>query len=291
MTATDRGGLAVPTFSTPAPIELRVRLGGGEVAIVAEARADTEVDVQPCNPASRADVEMAEATTVDHRDGVVTVEAPGRNGWRFGRSGSIAVRVALPEGSAVHVDAASADVTSEGRLGSVEATTASGDVEIEHAEVLSIKTASGDVVARHADGDVSLGTASGEIWVVEVGGDAQLSSASGDVHVGHAGGDVGIKTASGDALVDDVEGSVTAKTASGDAEVRRVRRGTVAFDTASGDLSVGIVEGTAAWLDVQSLTGKVHTSLNDADGPVEGGDTVRIRARTISGDVSITRAS
>jgi len=282
----------VPTFPTPAPIELRVRLGGGDVDILAEARADTAVDVLPSNPASRADVELADATTVEHRDGVVTVDVPDRrNGWRLGRTGSVTVRVALPEGSAVRVEAASADVKSDGRLGLVEAKTASGDVEIEHAEVLSIKTASGDVVARHADGDATLGTASGEIWLVEVGGDAQLSSASGDVHVGHARGDVGIKTASGDALVDDVEGSVTAKTASGDAELRRVRRGTVAFDTASGDLSIGIAEGTAAWLDVQSLTGNVQTSLDDAEGPVEGGDTVRVRARTISGDVSITRAN
>ena len=56
-------------------------------------------------------------------------------------------------------------------------------------------------------------------------------------------------------------------------------------------LSIGIAEGTAAWLDVQSLTGNVQTSLDDAEGPVEGGDTVRVRARTISGDVSITRAN
>jgi DUF4097 and DUF4098 domain-containing protein YvlB len=282
----------MPTFPTPGPVDLRVRIGEGEVTVVAAERADTEVEVSPANPASQADVELAEATRVEHSDDAVIVEAPEhRHSWLLGRSAAIVVRVGVPEGSSARIAVSSADVRGRGRLGAVEAKSASGDVEIDHAATLSVQTASGDIVVREADGDARLATASGDISLFDASGSAQLSTASGDVYVGHAFGDVGVKAASGDISIDAADASVTVKSASGDAELRRVRSGTVTLETASGDVGVGIAAGTAAWLDVQSLTGDVRSSLDDADGPVEGGETVRVRARTISGDIAITRAS
>jgi hypothetical protein len=282
----------MPSFPTPGPVDLRVRIGEGEVTVMAAERTDTEVEVRPANPASRGDVELAEATRIEHLGNDVVVEAPmQRHSWLLGRSAAIVVRVGLPEGSAARIDVASADVRCRGRLGAVETKSASGDVEIDHAATLSVQTASGDILVREADGDARLGTASGDISLFDVSGSAQLSTASGDVYVGHAVGDLGVKAASGDTAIDAADASVTVKSASGDAELRRVRTGTVTLETASGDVGVGIAEGTAAWLDVQSLTGEVRSSLDNADGPVEGGETVRVRARTISGDVSITRAS
>ena len=282
----------MPSFPTPGPVDLRVRIGEGEVTVVAADRTDTEVDVSPANPASRGDVELAEATRVEHTGDTIVVEAPEqRHGWILGRSAAILVRVGVPEGSSARIAVSSADVRCRGRLGDVETKTASGDVEVDHAEALSVQTASGDIEVREAHGDARLGTASGDIALFDVSGSAQLSTASGDVYVGHAVGDVGVKAASGDTAIDAADASVTIKSASGDAELRRVRSGTVTLETASGDVGVAIAEGTAAWLDVQSLTGDVRSSLDDADGPVEGSETVRVRARTISGDVSITRAS
>lgn len=282
----------MPTFPTPNPIELRVRLGAGDVVIEASARTDTVVDVEPARASSSSDCEHAEATRIEHHGDTVVVEAPeGVRNWLPGRSPAITVRVQLPEGSAVHVAAKSADVRCRGSLGTTDIKTASGDIEVEHAEGVVLETASGDIRAQQADGTVKIRTASGDVVVGEAGGTAELHSASGDVAIGHARGDVRVKTASGDTTIDSAEGSVAAKTASGDAELRAVSRGTVSFETASGDLRIGIAEGTAAWLDVQSISGQVRSSLEDASGPVEGGETVRVRARTLSGDVLITRAS
>jgi hypothetical protein len=285
-------GAAMPTFPTPNAIDLRVRAVAGEVTIEASARDDTVVEVAPMNPRSAADVEHAEATRVEHRDGVVVVEVPDVGGtWLLRRSPAVAIRVLLPEGSRAQLTTKSAGVRCRGRLGATEIKTASGDVQVEHADGLVVETASGDIRVERADGEVRVRTASGDVSVGEAGGAAQVHSASGDVAFGHAHGDVRVQTASGDTTIARAEGSVAAKTASGDAEVRAVTRGEVTFETASGDLRIGIAEGTAAWLDVQSLSGAVRSSLDDATGPIDGGETVRVRARTLSGDVLITRAS
>ena len=46
-----------------------------------------------------------------------------------------------------------------------------------------------------------------------------------------------------------------------------VVRGSVVLETKLGDLEVGIREGTAAWLDVNSQFGRVHNALEAADAP------------------------
>jgi hypothetical protein len=266
-----RTGEAMDTFPTPEPIELRIRVGGGDVEVVAEPRADTTIDIRPSS-SSGHDADAAEATRVEHHDGVVVVEVP-KGGWLWGRNGSVSVRAAVPEGSRLRVTCESADVRCRGRLGATVVTGASGDVDIEVAGGLTVETASGDIA------------------VDEVAGDARVSSASGDIVVRVVRGDVSAKTASGDLRLGLVEGSVTSKTASGDARVGAIVRGSSSFTSASGDVEVGIVEGTTAWLDVQSLSGDVRSGLDDADPPGDSAETVRLRVHTVSGDVSITRAS
>jgi DUF4097 and DUF4098 domain-containing protein YvlB len=266
------------TFPTPEPIELRVQVGRGDVTIVAEARDDTTVEVVPSDPRDSSDVEHAEATRIDHHDGVVVVAAPDDSRtWRIRRSPSISVRVRLPEDSRVRVVTESAEVRCSGRLGRTDVTTASGTVEVEHAAELSIGTGSGDIDVGRSTGDATLATASGDVVIADVGGDLQVTSASGDASIGHAHGDLRVQTASGDTTAGAVDGSVTVKTASGDARVDALAR--------------GIVEGTTAWLDVQSASGDVRSTLDDADAPTDGADTVRVRVRTASGDVTITRAA
>ena len=51
-----------------------------------------------------------------------------------------------------------------------------------------------------------------------------------------------------------------------------------------------IREGTAAWLDVRSLTGRVQNSLDAAAAPEPSAPTVEVRARTTAGDIAIRRA-
>lgn len=69
-----------------------------------------------------------------------------------------------------------------------------------------------------------------------------------------------------------------------------MRSGTVEIDSASGDILIGVAGGTAAWLDVHSLSGDITSELEGADAPDEDAPTVTIRGRTLSGDVAIRRA-
>ena len=281
------------SFTTPGPAALVVRFGAGRLDVrTADNGADattTEVDVRPANPENATDVEHAAATSVEQRGGTIEVIAPTAKGW-FGRGPRLDVRVVVPPQSRVDADVKSADVQLAGPLGEVSVSTASGDVAIEHASALRVRTASGDVWSRSVDGNASVSTASGDARLDTVAGSAELSTASGDISMIHITGDARIRTASGDVGVKEADGSVTVRTASGDIGIGSVRRHAVEIDSASGDVEIGVAAGTAAWLDVQALSGSVSSSLDPADAPGDDTETVSIHAHTLSGDVLIRRA-
>lgn len=280
----------MPTFATPEPIDLRVKIGAGSVLIEASERADTEAEVEPMNPNRSEDVELAERTSLDFSDGRLVIETPDADRKWFGRNGEVRVRVAMPEGSSVRANTASGDLRGTGRFGDTELNTASGDLTVEHVASLRANCASGDITCRTVDGDARINSASGSIAVDQVAGEAQASTASGDVRLGEVDGDVRLNSASGDATVDVAHGSVTGKTASGDLRIGRVEQGRVSANGASGDVYVGVAPGTAAWLDVTSMSGDVNSRLDQTDQPADGEPTVEIRVRTLSGDVVIARA-
>jgi len=59
------------------------------------------------------------------------------------------------------------------------------------------------------------------------------------------------------------------------------------FKAASGDLSVGVAQGTAARLDLITGSGSVSNLLESADGPADDDHTLLIHVRTGSGDIDI----
>jgi DUF4097 and DUF4098 domain-containing protein YvlB len=281
------------TFTTVGPAALAVRFAAGRLSVRTSADEEdltTSVDVRPANPDSTADVEHAAATIVEQRGDTIEVIAPSAKGW-FGRNPRLDVRAVVPARSRVDVDVKSADVQLAGQLGLVAVSTASGDVAIEHAAELQVRTASGDVACRSVDGSASVNTASGDVRVDVVSGSAELATASGDVAVSHVLGDARVRSASGDVGLDKADGSVTVRTASGDVRVGSVRRAAVEIDTASGDVEIGVAAGTAAWLDVQALSGSVSSALDAADAPDDDAETVAIHAHTLSGDVRVRRAT
>jgi DUF4097 and DUF4098 domain-containing protein YvlB len=281
------------SFTTTGPAALLVRFTAGRLSVRTEDAAGStaaSVDVRPANPDSSADVEHAAATSVEQHGDAIEVVAPTSKGW-FGRNPRLDVRVVVPTASAVDVDVKSADVQLAGQLGRVSVSAASGDVAVEHAEELHVRTASGDVTGRKIAGDTEVTTASGDVRLESVQGSAEFSTASGDIDVGHVADETRARSASGDVNVKVVGGSVSVRTASGDVRVGVVRRGIVEIDSASGDVEVGVPTGTAAWLDVQALSGRVTSALEPTGTPGDDADTVSIHAHTLSGDISLRRAS
>jgi hypothetical protein len=72
--------------------------------------------------------------------------------------------------------------------------------------------------------------------------------------------------------------------------VGEVARGSVVLGTATGDLDIGIADGTAAWLDVNTGFGHVRNQLDNATQPDETARTVEVRGRTSYGDITIHRS-
>jgi DUF4097 and DUF4098 domain-containing protein YvlB len=280
------------SFTTAGPAALVVRFAAGRLAVRTDD-ADgtiTLVDVRPANPDSAADVEHAAATVVEQHGDTIEVIAPTAKSW-FGRNPRLDIRAAVPQRSRVDVDVKSADVELAGELGDVSIVSASGDIAVEQANELRVRTASGDVACRSVSGNASVSTASGDSRIEAIDASGELSTASGDVNVGRIAGDVRVRSASGDVGLGVAGGSVTVRTASGDIRVDSLRRGTTEIDSASGDVDLGIAHGTTAWLDVQALSGSVSSGLDPTDAPGGDAETVSIHAHTLSGDIRVRRAT
>ena len=100
-----------------------------------------------------------------------------------------------------------------------------------------------------------------------------------------------MNSASGDVTVGEAEHDVKIRTASGDVELRSVVRGRVDVQSASGDVQIGIRQGSSVYIDASSMSGDMSSELDVSDTPPEsGGPSVDFRARTMSGDVTVRRA-
>ncbi len=73
-----------------------------------------------------------------------------------------------------------------------------------------------------------------------------------------------------------------------------VSRGAVLAQTAYGKLEVGIREGVAAWLDLNTHWGNVQHNLDATEHPEPSEDAsedaVEVRARSGFGDITVRRA-
>ncbi|MFI6907464.1 DUF4097 family beta strand repeat-containing protein [Nonomuraea sp. NPDC050394] len=259
----------MPTFSTPDPIALHVNFPAGDLVVTASDRTDTTVEVTPEHLDHGAD--YAESVKITHRDGVVQVKAPDSS--RLRRTPSLDIVVEIPTGSRVVVETASADVRIRGRLAGIEFSSASGDLEATHAATAMAKTASGDINLDVIDGVASINTASGDVRITEARGPVTATVVSGDLVIERAASDASITSISGEV------------------SLRCVTSGKIGIRTTSGDATVAVHEGTAAWLDINSLTGRVTSALTqDATEPSPAEQTVEITARSLSGGIAITRA-
>ena len=189
---------------------------------------------------------------------------------RRGRAARIVVDV--PTGTDVNVKGASVDISARGALGALRVRSASGDV-------------SADDVVR---ADVSL--ASGDTRIELVRDDASLNTTSGDVHVHTVGGRLDVTLVSGDLQATLVGGDADVQSASGDVTIRRCDGSSVAVRTVSGDIRLGLPTGIRVEPEISTLSGKVSLPERSAAPPDADRRPVRLRLKSISGDVRIERS-
>jgi hypothetical protein len=218
-----------------------------------------DVRVQTSAEATQTYVELSgpnedEARIEQRRDQIV-IEVERKK--LFGLRGDYTLLVTAPFGTRVDSTFASADFEGTGRFGNV-----------------SIDAASGDIRLEAVDGRLELNTASGDVRADFVGDDLRVNSASGDVTIGEAEHDARIRTASGDI------------------QIRSALRGKIDITSASGDVEVGIRQGSKVFIDASSMSGDMSSELDmhDASPGESDGPNIDFRARTMSGDVTVRRA-
>lgn len=198
--------------------------------------------------------------------------------------------IELPAGSTVTSDAGLGMFHATGRLGDVRHRSGGRDVRIDEAADVSIKTAAGDITIGRAAG-CDIATASGGVRLGTIVGAAVVKNSNGDTEIGDVTGDLRVRAANGKVSVNRAESTVAVKTANGDIRLGEVVRGGVVAETAYGRIDVGIRDGVAAWLDLNTAFGRVHCDLAAAERPAPGEDVVELKARTAFGDITIRRAA
>jgi Putative adhesin len=246
------------TFETPGPVTLDVRIPSGEVEIQTSDVSETAVELEARGRDAGELENDAEISMRERGDGyeVLIDVGQGRGGGLFRRNGDYRVRVSAPHGATVRARLASADISGHGRYAEIDIKVASGDVEFEKVGEASVDTASGDVQLDRV-------------------GTAKVNSASGDVQI-----------------VDAADGAEI-NTASGDVEILSVVAGEVRANSASGDIEVGIAKGSRLWVDAQTLSGDTSSELDLESGDTieaDEGPLVELKARSMSGDITVKRA-
>ncbi|MEV4942135.1 DUF4097 family beta strand repeat-containing protein [Streptomyces zaomyceticus] len=278
----------MPTFETPEPLSATVEIEMGRARIIAGKRTDTVVEVAPSDPGDKLDVQAAADTKVTCAGGKLLVKGPKKRSL-FGKIGSVDVTVELPAGSELTGSTGLGELIGEGRFGDCRLTTAAGDIQLDEAAAVRLKTTHGDVVVDRTTGETEI-QGSGRVRVGRIDGSATVKNLNGETVIGEVGGDLRVNSSNGPISVLRARSSVTAKTASGSIRLDEVVRGRITLDSSAGGLEIGIAEGTAAWLDVRSTAGRVRNELGTADGPGQSEETVEVRGRTSVGDIVIRRA-
>jgi DUF4097 and DUF4098 domain-containing protein YvlB len=280
----------MPTFDTTGPIAVRLQFGQviANVRVAAEPRGSAEIEVTPVDPDRKADVRVADQTRIEFTGGVLTARAP-RLGSLLTRTGAVDVHVRLPEGSSVEVENGMGDVLIEGGLGDARVRTAYGDVRVEKARAVRLRCTSGDVTVGEAESAEVVAT-NGGVDIGRVDGPVKVSNSNGGSRVGEATGEVEVQGGNGFVTIDRAHGDVVARNANGRIEIAEVVRGAVTVTTAAGSIDVGVREGSAAWLDLDTSAGRIRNELAAGTAPDDGDASVAIRARTHVGDIVIRRA-
>jgi len=263
---------------------LRIEIGAGLVEIVPTDGDETHATLEVLGKASDGWVEDITFRVVG--DELVVGMPP----HAMRRSSEVRVRIETPGTLTARIKTGSGDIVSKVPLKEARLGTGSGDIRLERSEgVLTASTGSGDIQLESATGPVRANTGSGGIDLRSAEALVAASTGSGDVRVGDAAGPVTVKVGSGDIIIERVLDHSVATSGSGDVRVERAEGASVRAETARGNVQVGVPAGTPTFLDLKTVTGRIQCDLEPSKQPGEGERSLVLRARTVSGDISVVR--
>ena len=255
-------------------------------------------EVSPGDPNKASDVKAAENTRVEYDDATRTLSIVSRKplnrfvNFSSKRPESIDVVIQLPTDSDVRGEADLGDLQADGVLGTVVFKTDFGAVHLAETGPLNLRSGFGAITVEGVSGSAEVHTGSGDIRVGAVDGTAEVSNDNGKVRVGVVTGPAIVKCSNGSVSVDRALSDITAGSSNGEVRIGEVARGKVSATSKNGAVEVGIREGSAAWLELNTSVGRVYSELDSSDAPEadEPVDSVEVHASTKLGDVTVRRA-
>jgi hypothetical protein len=220
----------------------------------------------------------------------ITVEPPEQHGHHKGIISRIiegdwnediypALRVSIPDGKAVDINSASADIDVRELAVELNVQSASSDINLENIKGnFGCDMASGDINITGLNGNVSAKGISSDIKMTDIIGQAHAMTTSGDVALDHVKGPAKVSSTSGDSRLYGIDGDLDVNTASGDIEVDSAT-GSVRANSISGDIKLGALAAAEGVFDVESVSGEIVMELSrDFKGDVA--------IRTVSGSIN-----
>lgn len=264
----------------------RIELESGRVDVIAStddtAHAYLEGDLSDPDV-----VEYLERTVFDVRNDELVVQTP-RGGGR--RSYPLRLRIEIPAPIELRAETGSADLRVDTTVLGTRLTTGAGDVDVARVEGrLDATTGSGDISVESVREGASLRTGSGDITVGTHEQGAECSTGSGDVRLGESVGPVRVKVGSGDIIIERVRNHSVATSGSGDVRVEAAEGPSVVAESARGDVHIGVPAGTPTYLDLKTVTGDIRCDLRPSERPADGQQALALRARTVTGDITVVR--
>jgi DUF4097 and DUF4098 domain-containing protein YvlB len=290
--------MSLSNFSTPSPVAVALDLYVADVRFAVSDRTDTIVEVRPSDPGKAADVKAAESTRVEYDDATRTLSIVSRKprsrfvNFSSKRPESIDLLIQLPSDSNVRGEADLGDFQADGMLGTVVLKTDLGAVRLAETGPLNVRNGVGSITVEIVSGSAEVRASSGNIRIGAVDGTADVSTSNGKLRVGVVTGPANVKCSNGSVSVDRALSDITAESSNGEVRIGEVVRGKVSATSKNGSVEVGVREGSAAWLELNTDVGRVYNELISSDAPEadEPADKVEVRASTKLGDVTIRRA-
>lgn len=288
-------------FSTGEKAVLHVEARSGAVAVesVDGARVLVEAIVHVW---SDLGVEADEAASLvargmeqdDHR---VIVRAPSlapTEGWSLwgGKRGSrVDYSIRVPVQTAVRVLSHSGRVQIARVDGRVHVESQSGRVSIDRVrgDVMAVAR-SGGVSIEHVQGNVSAETKSGRLEIGRVTGSAMASARSGALDLRDIGGDLKAAAHTGSIVIEDARARVKAEAHTGAIRYRGRVVADMEMRAHTGLIHLAVDPAAPFFIEAESDLGAVRSDLEPRSGGASNGTGPRVKLRTHTGAIRITRA-
>lgn len=258
---------------------IRVEIGAGLVEILPGEGDETHARVHFTGPEEDLTVKVVGSELV--------VEVSNQT---VRRPPKVRVRIETPATLVARVKTGAGDIVADAPLGEARLQTGTGDIRLERTEgPLTAGTGSGDLRLRHAAGPVRATTGSGSIEISSAENLLALSTGSGDVRIGDTAAPTTVKVGSGDISIQRIRDHSVATSGSGDVRVELADGPSVRAETARGDVQIGVPDGVPTYLDLRTVTGEIRCDLEPGSEPAEGERSLRLRAHTVSGDITVLR--